>query len=51
MTDESVKVEDEVKLILYDKDGKVKQTFTSQKRSSSKLERFMRFLEKVLEKW
>jgi len=50
MSNESVKTKDEVSLTLYDKDGKVKQTSTSKKRIS-KLERFVRILQKVIEKW
>ena len=48
MTDESVKTKDELSLTLYDKDGKIKQT---SKKRISKLEKFIRALQKVLEKW
>jgi len=52
MADEGVKTKDEVSLVLYDKNGKVKQTSVLQKgKQSSKLELLLKFIGKVLEKW
>jgi len=50
MGDEAVKAKDEVQLVLYDKDGKVKQT-SSSKKPISKLERYIIILKKVIDKW
>jgi len=50
MSDESVKTEDEVTLVLYDKNGKVKQTSKTQKKRT-KMEKFINLIQKVLEKW
>jgi len=48
---ESVKTEDEVTLILYDKEGKVKQISSSKKKKKTRLERFVNLIRKVIEKW
>lgn len=50
MASEDVKAEDEVTLVLYDKDGKVKQTCSSKKKRT-KLERFANLIRFVFEKW
>lgn len=48
-TQESVKTEDEVTLILLDKNGRIKQIHGRRKQSS--LEKFIYILERVLSYW
>jgi len=45
MGDESVKTKDEITLVLYDKDGKVKQII---QKKQSKWKRFLKLIGKVL---
>lgn len=50
MGTEQVGAQDEVSLILYDKDGKIKQISQSKKRKT-KLESFINLIRTVIEKW
>lgn len=50
MASEKVRTEDEVTLVLYDKDGNIKQTSHS-KRPRTFLELFLSIIEKVIEHW